>query len=113
MNLKRIIGIAVCIGGIVLILISNYIKSQVEEGKEEISDAESKVQRGKTLFGLNPYTEAIGQKIIFDPAEKKIDTGKQEISSYEAKASQFMIAGIIVIVVGIGIILIPFGRKKR
>jgi len=113
MTLKRIIGILICIGGIALLFISNYIEKEVAAGKQEISSAEQKVGQGKTLFGLNPYTKEIGNKAIFDPAEKKIQAGKAEVAYYEALASRLRIGGIAAIVIGIAIVLIPFGAAKK
>lgn len=113
MNLKRIIGIIVCIGGVVLIFISNYIKNQVAQGQEQISSAESNVKTGKTLFGANPVTKEVGNQLIFKPAENKIKAGKEEVAYYEALASKLLIGGIVVIIAGLGIVFIPFGKKKR
>lgn len=113
MNLKRIIGILICTGGVVLIFISNHIKNQIESGKIQISNAESQVSQGKTFFGLNPVSKTIGDQAIFNPAQNKINAGKEEVTYYESLANQLQIGGIIAIVVGIGIALIPFGGKKR
>jgi hypothetical protein len=113
MNLKRIIGILICIGGIVLIFVSIYITTQVESGKLQISSAESKVSTGKTLFGLTPVTKEAGNQLFFNSAEGQINAGKEEVAYYESLASILKIVGIIAIVVGLGVIFIPFGRKKR
>jgi uncharacterized membrane protein HdeD (DUF308 family) len=113
MSLKRIIGIVICIGGIVLIFVSNYIKSQVESGKMQISSAESQVSQGKTLFGLNPVSKQVGNQVFFNSAEQQINAGKKDVAYYESLASQLQIAGIIAIVVGLGIVFIPFTTHKR
>ena len=112
MNLKRIIGILICIGGIILIFVSNYIKGQVESGKLQISSAESSVSQGKTLFGVSPVTKQVGNQLIFNSANEKISAGKRDVAYYESLASQLQIAGIIAIVVGLGVIFIPFGKKR-
>jgi hypothetical protein len=112
MNLKRIIGILVAIGGVVLIFVANHIQEQVEGGKEKVSSAEKSVGQGQRLFGLNPYTKEIGQRTIFDPAQNKINAGKEEISHYESLANSLKIGGIILALAGIGIVFIPFSRKK-
>ena len=51
MNLKRIIGIVVCIAGVVLLFISNYIKNQVTEGKEQIAAGKERSSRAKPSLG--------------------------------------------------------------
>lgn len=113
MNLKRIIGILICIGGVVMLFISNHIKNEVESGKMQISSAESQVSQGKTLFGLNPVTKTIGDQAVFNSAQNKINAGKEEVAYYESLAHQLQIGGIIAIIIGIGIALIPFGSKKQ
>lgn len=113
MNSKRIIGILICIGGVVLIFVSSYIQKQVESGELEISSAESKVGQGRTLFGLNPYSKEIGNQVFFNSADKKIEAGKEKAAHYASLANQLWIGGIAAIVVGLGIVFIPFGRKKR
>lgn len=113
MTIKRILGIIVCIGGIALIFISKYISAQVEAGKLEISSAEQKVGKGKALFGLTPYTKDLGNQMVINPAEKKIQAGKEEIAYYEVLANRLMMGGIAAIVVGAAIFLIPFGSKKK
>ena len=112
MNLKRIIGILVCIAGVVLILFASYINNQVAAGKEQVASGQKKVDQGKTLFGLNPYTKAVGQKVIFDSADQKIKAGQEEIANYETLAGRLQIGGIVLIVAGLGIIFIP-SRKRR
>ena len=112
MKLKRVIGILLAIGGLVMIFAAKRIQSQVEEGKETVSSAEKSVGQGQTLFGLNPVTKEIGQRTIFDPAQNKINAGKEEIAYYEKLASELEIGGGILVVIGIGIAFIPFSRKK-
>ncbi len=113
MNLKRIIGIVICIGGIVLIFVSNYIKNQVESGKIQISSGESQVNQGQTLFGVNPVTKQAGNQLFFNSAQEQINAGKRDVAYYESLASQLQIAGIIAIIVGLGVIFIPFSSTRR
>jgi hypothetical protein len=112
MNLKRIIGILIAVVGLASIFFANHIKAQVGEGKEKVSSAEKSVGQGQSLFGSNPVTQQIGQKALFDPAQKKINAGKEEIAYYETLASRLEIGGAILIVVGLGIAFIPFSRKR-
>ena len=110
MNWKRIIGVVLVIGGIASLLVAGYIRKQVAEGKLEISSAQSKVNQGKTLFGLTPYTKDVGDKVIFDPAQKKIRAGQSEVAHYEILASRLQIGGVILIVAGIIVFFLPMRK---
>ena len=111
MNLKHIIGIVVAVFGIAMILVANTIKQRVAAGELEISDAQRKVDRGNALFSTNPYSNAVGRGLITDPAQKKIDEGKKQVTDYTSFASRLQIGGIILIIAGIGVVLV--GGKKR
>lgn len=110
MRLLRLLGSLVVLFGIALIAISVYITSQVNEGKEKISKGEEMVEKGDQITSLNPYTKEIS-KPLWDSAQKKIDTGKEEVTQYESLAGRLQIGGIIALVVGV--ILFFFSRKKR
>jgi hypothetical protein len=110
MNTKRILGIICVIGGVVLLCISGYIKSQVGEGSEQVAAAQKKLDQGNSLFSMSPATKQLGQGIT-GGANKKIASAKEMIAYYQNLAEQLMIGGIVLIVVG-GIVLI-FSRKKR
>jgi uncharacterized membrane protein HdeD (DUF308 family) len=112
MNIRRIIGILILIGGIVLIVVSQYIKARVEEGKTEISSAQKKVNQGNSLFSLSPYSQPVGKKIT-GSAQKKIDEGNLQVSQYEELAGQLQIGGVVLIIIGIIIIAIPRKSKRR
>ena len=107
---KRISGIIILIIGITLIGTSFYIKSRVSSGREQISEAEESVRKGKQLFSSNPLTKEIG-KGITDSAEKRIQAGSAEADRYAKLALWFQIGGGIFIVVG-GV-LIFISRKKE
>jgi hypothetical protein len=111
MNIRRVLGFLILIGGVGLIVFSNYIKGRVEEGEAEISSAQKKVEQGNSLFSLNPYSKLVGQQVS-GSAQKKINEGKQQVSYYNQLSGQLQIGGIIVIILGIVIILIP-RRSKR
>ncbi len=109
---KRILGIVVLIAGIAMICISNYITTQVSEGKLQVSSAQKKVDQGNQLFGQNPFTKQLGQGVT-GSAQKKINAGKQTIADYEVIAQRLQTGGIICIVVGAGLIIFSFfGNKK-
>src|SRR5690348_16504432 len=98
MKSKRILVIVLIIIGIVLILFSSYITSQVEAGKMQVAGAEQTMEQGNKLFSLTPESEAAG-KVITGSAQKKINEGKQEISRYEELARWLKVGGIVLIIV--------------
>lgn len=107
---KRIFGILLVLVGIGMIFASVYIMGQVTQGREQISEAQEKVNKGKSLFNLNPITKEIG-KGLTGSAEKKIEEGRQTADKYEELASWLKIVGIVFVVLGgLGIL---FGKKKQ
>lgn len=111
--MKKMTGIIICIGGVVLLLISHYIEEQVAEGQERISNAESSVSQGKKLFGINPYSKAIGEEVIIRPSESKISAGKEEASYYEGIGKATKVGGIVLFSIGIIALLFPYFTKKK
>jgi hypothetical protein len=114
MKYLRILGILILLAGVASILFSNYITSQVSEGKAQIASGEKKVNQGKQLFSLNPVSKEVG-KGLTQSADKKIEEGKQKVSYYENLAQQLQMGGIIGCVVGAGIFIASFlgSNKKR
>lgn len=115
MKLLRILGILILIAGIGCIFASDYITSQVNQGKIQVAKGEKVVNQGKQLFSLNPVAKQVGQGLT-NSAEKKINEGKQQINEYEALAAQLMTGGIVGCVLGAGLIIISFfgkGKKSR
>lgn len=111
MNVKKVIGILLIIGGVGMIGMGSYIKSQVEEGKQKISSAQEKVDTGNSLFSMSPATKELGQGIT-GGAQKKIDAGKRDVKVYEAMSEKFKWGGIASILIGI-ICLALSGKKSR
>ena len=109
MNPKRVLGIICIIIGAAMLFGSNYIAEQVEEGKARVQSAESTMSTTNSILSLNPVTDQVGQSLN-KSANKKIAKGKEEIAKYEALASKLQVAGVILIVIGIGILIL--GRKK-
>ena len=104
--MRRIIGIVILIIGIALIGFSMYIKGRVAEGRGQISDVQRQVDTGTGLFKFNPITEEVGKELS-RPAQKKIDRASQEANEYEQMAKWLKIGGIILIVIGAVVIIIP------
>lgn len=110
MNMKRILGIAILVVGVVLLFVSNYIKGQVEEGKMKISDAEKKVGVANSLFSLSPVAKEITQGSM-EGANRKIEAGKGDVAYYEKLAGQLKVGGYVLILAGAVVFLI--GRKRH
>jgi hypothetical protein len=114
MNLKQLIGVFIILIGCGLFGVSSYITAQVDEGKVEVSSAQRKVDQGKQLFSLSPYTKPVG-KGLTDAAQNKINIGKEDIARYEAMAAAFQIGGWIAVGVGavVTILLFNWIKPKR
>ena len=110
MSGKRILGIAFIVIGAAMLFFSDYIAVQVAEGKLKIERAQSTVDSAESIFSKSQYTKPVG-KVIFGGAQKKIDQGRVEVSQYEALSNNLKIAGIVLIVVGAGLLLL--GQKNR
>jgi hypothetical protein len=108
----KLLGILILIGGLTCIFFSHYIAEQVLIGKEKIAQGEQSVAKGKQLFSSNPYTDMLGQQMT-GSAEKKISKGKEDIARYEALASQLQVGGTLAVVVGAGLFIYSFFRKKK
>ena len=116
MNVKRRIGIIVLVIGIAFLLLSNYITTQVQEGKLKIAKGQKTVDQSQRLFSLSPTTKEVG-KGVTRSAQKKIDEGKRQVRDYEAIAARLQVFGIIGVVVGGGLIVYSFmgtsNKKKK
>ena len=110
MLIRRIIGVLLIIAGIASFCTSLYIMSEVEAGKQKISNAQQKVDQGNGLFSLNPITEEIGQGVS-SSAQSKINAGQAEIAKYTKLANNLQIGGIVLVIAGAGILFI--GKKKK
>jgi uncharacterized membrane protein len=96
MNYKRITGVIAAVIGIVLILISMYIKGKVAAATEGANEAAG-------LFSMSKYTESAGSKIT--------EMTAAETKAYIVIANVMQYGGIALVVLG-GIVVI-FGKKKR
>ena len=113
MNRTRILGIVILVAGATSLFFANYIANQVREGKIQIVKGEKTINAGNKLFSLNPATEQVG-KMATSSAQKKIDSGKNQVAYYENMAKNLQTSGIIGLVLGGGIFLYSFaGSKKR
>jgi hypothetical protein len=110
MNGKRVFGFVVLIGGIVLMVLSSYIKTQVEQGKMDIASGQEKVDMGNSLFSLNPVTKELG-KGVTSSAQNRINQGRLDVTEYEMIAGWLKVGGIVLIVLGAAVVV--FGRSKK
>lgn len=108
----RLAQIVMIISGMALLGLSHYIQGEVLKGREQISDAQGKVNTGKKLFSLSPATKSAGDKAT-GFVQKKIDEGKEEADSYEALASKLQMGGVLLILGGLGLVAADFFRNKR
>lgn len=114
MSTKRIIGIVLMVLGIASLFVSNYITEQVKEGNLKIARGQKSVDQGNKLFSMTPATKEIG-KGVTGSAQRKIDSGREQVRDYEAIAQRLFIGGIIVIVLGAGTFAVSFmdGNNKK
>ena len=114
--IARIIGILVFVGGIAMMLVSNYIYEQIGEGNRKIENAERKMQTGQSVLKLNPFaseTTDMITKPAMSSIQRKIDEGKATIEEYEILANRLKIGGIVAIIAGVIIFLLSFIKTKR
>lgn len=111
MNWKQIVGVVVAVFGIALLFAAHSIEVRLDDGREQISEAESQVKAGKKLFSVNPVTKDLGNRVLFNSADKKINKAKGEVGKYETIVSQLRMGGAILIVVGVGMLF--FLRDKK
>ena len=110
---KMFSGIIISIFGIVLLIASFIIKSQVSSGRERISEAKSNVQTSQKLFSLTPVTKEFG-KGLTGSAERQIREGSAKADTYDTIALWFQIGGGVFIVIGAGLVVMSFvGRSKK
>ena len=109
MSARKVSGLVIAVVGVGSLLFSMYIKNEVAKGRGQIKDAQGKVDTGKGLFSLSPYTKDVGDA-LGSSAQKKIDEGKMQADAYEALAQWLQIGGIALIVIGAAVFLVP--KKK-
>ena len=113
MKILRVLGVLVFIAGVVSILISNHITTEVNEGKIQVAQGEKKVKQANQLFSFNQTTEAVGSAVT-GSSKEKIAAGKETIAYYQELAQELQTAGIIGCVVGAGIFIVSFfGKSKK
>ena len=111
MKNKKVLGIILIILGVGLYMFGNYIASEVAKGRSEISSGQETVDQVKKLTEFHPFTKEIGD-MATDSAQKQIDEGKVKADKYQQLANWMHGGGIVVFIVGIGIFIFSFSRKK-
>jgi len=112
MGTRRILGIVILLGGLVVLFTAHYIQEQVDIGRGKISAAEGKVATGSRLFSLSPATKGIGESIERS-SQKTLSKYKDDADYYEHLAGQLRIGGWVVTLAGALLILIPSRKKKK
>ena len=111
MNIKKYLGIILLVIGLGCISFSVYIKEQVEQGRNEISEGQKTVDQTKSLFSLSPYTKPIGEGLA-NAGQTKIDAGAMQADQYEKIAQYLKISGIILVIAS-GITFFCFSKKNH
>lgn len=107
---QKIIAILIVVVGIVLLLTSNYISARVVTGKAQIASGQSQVDSTNSLFGRSRATKPFGQAFT-GSAQSRINAGQVDVDRYERLAGQLKIAGVVLIIAGIVIFVLP--RRKK
>lgn len=112
MNIRKILGILLFLGGLGMLGASFYINTQVIQGKQQIAEGQRKVDRAKTPFSLTPITQPIGGALT-KSGQGKIDNGQQQVDYYEMLAAQLQMGGIIAAIAGLGLFIFGFSGSSR
>ncbi len=110
--MKRVLGTAILIIGVIAYLLGMYIEKEVGTGKKKIAKAESTINTGKEITALNPYSKEIGD-LASAGAEKKINEGKEDVATYTKVAEILHMSGILFFIGGALLIVISFTNKKK
>jgi hypothetical protein len=108
---RRIVGIILVLAGIAMLVSSHIITVRVAEGSMQISSAQGQVDQANQLFSLNPYSKQAG-KVVTGSAQNQINEGRHTVAYYEGLARTLQIAGIVSIIVGVGVFFIGGGKKR-
>lgn len=112
MNFRRILGFIILIIGILIMIFAYSIKNRTEEGKQQVTSGQKKVDSANSLFSMSPYTKPIG-KGMTSSSQREINEGKETIAYYEKMAKWLKIGGIVVIIAGVVTIVIPRQKRRR
>lgn len=112
MKTKRILSGILLILGIGLYIFGSYISGEVAEGRKKIASGQQSVDRAKGASQFSPYTKGLGD-MATGSAQKKIDKGKEDVEKYQAMANWLHGVGIVVFIVGAGLLIFSFTRKKN
>jgi len=110
MNRKQLVGTILMLAGVAMLFASNYISTQVGEGRQKIDRAQRTVDKGNSIFSMNPVTQQVGRGLT-GGAQRQINAGREEADYYDQMAGRLKFGGIACIIVG-GILFV-LGRKKR
>lgn len=110
MRLKLILGIILCLGGIGLFVLSDYISNEVSEGRVEIQQGQKQVDGINSFFKNTTKTDLVGD-VVTNSAQKKINKGIREANYYEGVSGQLKIAAWVSFIAGV--IFLVFARRKR
>lgn len=107
MKNTRILSTILIILGIVLYILGSYISGEVSEGRQKIAGAQKGVDMGRRFSPSGPVGD-----IATGSVQKKIDEGSRTADKYQVLANWLHGSGIVFIVVGAGLLIFSFVRKK-
>lgn len=108
----KILGVVLILLGISFFVGSNYIRSQVEQGKTKVRKAQSAVDATNSAASVDPNLYLFSRAAT-GPVQKQINDGKRDIVFFQSLAKNLDIAGWAAVVVGIGVTIWAFYRGKR
>lgn len=111
MKITKGLAITAIVVGFVLVGLSYYIQSEVNQGRLQVESAERSLKRGQSLFSLTPATNQIGQEVQRS-ADRKIGEANSEINYYAAMAELMLLIGYALIILGVAVFVIIRFRRK-
>ena len=111
MRYSKWIAIGLFGAGVLLVVISMYIKSQVADGERQIAGAQESVDRGRWLFSLFSGTRSVGDGLTA-PFQSKIDAGSEQVAYYAALSNWLMTGGILCLAAGGGLVAYEALKRK-
>jgi uncharacterized membrane protein HdeD (DUF308 family) len=113
--MRRILGILVLLGGIVLLVLSANLKKRIQGGKLKIAEAQQQAQQENGSLPLRPIPRARVESAEEQAKQQAMQRGEetsQELSQFEAYVSWFHVGGIVFIILGAGIFCLSWKKKS-
>lgn len=112
MKWYKIIGILLIVLGISSFIGSNYIRSQVDQGKRKVKKAQSAVNATNSATSGNA-TLYFFSRTATGPIQNQINEGKKDIAYFQSVAKNLDIAGWVMVGTGAFLTVWAFYRGRR